>query len=240
MPERANQRGGHRSIGDAHSHLPLPGERGARHEPGRIEHDGVRTGQEPPHQAETLVGDDRVLRHVPEVRAEKRERLLPIAALQEGEALHRLFLERVAAERVVGVGGVGDDPAVLQHGFGALDVARLRMPRVDGLDGGALRHAVHVPLPRASGQKFGRKPPKHEEAGPSRAAASVGEPPEASRSRAEGAGLRLRFTLFRHSSLRRLPFRFPISSRPPSFLAAASRAILFPCSISSRTFCPPL
>ena len=102
------------------------------HVPRRLEDEGVRARQEAPEHAVDLVVDDGVPRDVREVRAHEGERVRPIHPLDRVEALDRVLVREVAAQAVDRVGRVRDDAAVVQRIHGALDLAWLRMGRVDG------------------------------------------------------------------------------------------------------------
>src|SRR5882672_4573383 len=154
-PQAMHQRRGDGRVRDPHADRALPRQRGARHQPGRRQHHGVRSREEPPQQAEPVVVDDRVLRHLTEIAAEKRERLARVAPLEQRHPLDGLLLEQVAADRVVGVGRVAHQAARLEHRHRARDVPRLRVHGVDRLDGSATRHRAMLRARRERRKKSG-------------------------------------------------------------------------------------
>src|SRR5204863_1292073 len=88
-----------------------------------------------------------------EIRAEKGERLPIVPPFQRRKPLHRLLLEDVASDRVVRVGRIRHDPAALEQRRRPLDMPRLRIPRIDRLDGRTLPHPAMLRPPVPEGKK---------------------------------------------------------------------------------------
>jgi len=122
--QAADQRGGDGRVGTRTPTWPLPGQRGARNEPRGIEM-MVYGREDTPHQAIALVGDDPVLGHFAQVRAEEREGLPVVAPLSEARrSIASSGTRRSRARSTCRSGTRRSRHPAARHG--ALDVPRLR------------------------------------------------------------------------------------------------------------------
>src|SRR5439155_8787503 len=233
------------SIRDPHADGALPGERGSRHQTRGGKHHRVGTREETPQQAESIVVDDGILRHLAQIAAEEREGLAGIAALEKRHALDGLLLEEIATDRVVRVGRVAHQPARIEHRDRARDVPRLRVHRVDRLDGSAPRHRAMLRARHERRKKSGGG----RSACPRRQRGKLLGSPAAKRTRRPPDRWTAAYRRGRkpcYSPRPELMPALPVGARPSpsrslsSVFFAAARPRGLPCSINSRTFWPPL
>ena len=97
----------------------------------RRQDERVRPRRERLQRAVLLVVHARVVRDLRQIAAHQREVMMLVGLADARDALHRLFVADVAAERIAGIRRIHDDAAGADQRDRLPDEARLRVLRVD-------------------------------------------------------------------------------------------------------------
>ena len=119
-------------VRDAHADGPLLRMRQpAGHVPGRRKDERIGSGRRDLDGAKGGIVQVDQLAELSEVRAHKGEVVPFVQAAQPPDALRACWVANLAAKSVTGIGRIGDQGVVPQHGHDLRDAARLRVQRVN-------------------------------------------------------------------------------------------------------------
>ena len=97
----------------------------------RLHDERVRAGRAGLQQAELRRIDARVLRDLGQIATHQREMMVTIGVANAANALERVLVADVAAERVTGVGRIGDDAAATQNVHGLTNQPQMGIFRME-------------------------------------------------------------------------------------------------------------
>jgi peptide/nickel transport system substrate-binding protein len=125
----------HRVRGEAHADRPAPSEEPRRQPLHRRKNEGERTR---PEGVDERLGPRRKARgdagQVLSIANQDRKRHAPRPPLGGEDPFDRRGIERIRAERVEGLGRIGDEPAPLQEARGGGEPVRFRVPGIDRMN----------------------------------------------------------------------------------------------------------
>ena len=126
----------HRMRRETHADGPAAAEEPLRQPVQRRKNEGERAGPEGPDER---LGSRREVRgdarQIAAIADQDRQRHPPRPPLRGEDPLHRRGVQRIGAERVEGLGRIGDQSAPSQDAHGAGEAVRFRVLRIDRLEG---------------------------------------------------------------------------------------------------------